>query len=188
MTQPNLTTKRLVLRPFALADAPRVQALAGAPEVAATTANIPHPYRDGMAEQWITTHAAMFAEGRGVTFAITQTATSVLIGAVGLVVDPRHEHAELGYWLGTRYWNQGYGTEAAAAIVIYGFRACKLHRVFSSHVTRNPASGRIMQKIGMSYEGCFRQHFCKWGVFEDIAYYGILRDEWEAQQAAEQRG
>jgi len=59
--------------------------------------------------------------------------------------------------------------------VAYGFERRGLHRIHASHLTRNPASGRVLQKIGMRYEGCLRQHVDKWEVFEDLALYGILQ-------------
>jgi RimJ/RimL family protein N-acetyltransferase len=100
------------------------------------------------------------------------------MGAIGLRITPQHTHAELGSWLGTPYWNAGYGTEAAHAVVVYGFERLGLHRLHASHMTRNPASGRVLQKIGMRAEGCLRQHVKKWEVFEDLALYGILRSEY----------
>jgi RimJ/RimL family protein N-acetyltransferase len=63
---------------------------------------------------------------------------------------------------------------------VYGFESHDLHRIYATHLTRNPASGRVMQKIGMTYEGRRREHVQKWGVFEDLEMYAILRQEWEA--------
>jgi len=60
-------------------------------------------------------------------------------------------------------------------------RVLGLKRIFAGHFTRNPASGRVMQKAGMAYEGCFRKHHKKWGVFEDLAYYGIIRADYDSQ-------
>ena len=178
MQQPTIDTARLVLRPFTLADAPTVQRLAGAHEVADTTLNIPHPYPDGAAEQWIATHAENFNASDSATFAIVLRATSELCGAIGLDISRRHRRAELAYWIGVPYWNQGYATEAAAALLTYGFTALQLHRILARHVTRNPASGRVMQKIGMTFEGIQREHFLKSEHFEDVANYSILRQEW----------
>lgn len=175
--RPTLDTPRLILRPFALTDAPDVQRLAGAREVASTTLNIPHPYTDGMAEQWIATHQEAYARGEFVIFAIVLRANQALIGATSLHIHRPHVQAELGYWIGTAYWNRGYCSEAAQAVLRYGFDVLGLHRIHASYMTRNPASGRVMQKIGMTYEGCLRQHVQKWGIFEDIAIYGILRSE-----------
>jgi RimJ/RimL family protein N-acetyltransferase len=182
MPQPILHTGRLVLRPFTLADAADVQRLAGAREIADTTLHIPYPYTDGMAEAWISTHEPSFNNGASVTFAIVLQDGNVLCGAIGISIDYDNAHAELGYWLGVPYWGQGYGTEAAQALLRYGFQELGLHRIHANHFGRNPASGRVMQKIGMRYEGCLRQHARKWDAFEDIVQYGILRSEWQAQQ------
>ena len=176
--QPILETERLILRPFELADAKEVQRLAGAREIAATTLNIPHPYEDGMAEEWIGTHQETFEQGRGVSFAITTRGDGRLIGAISLMgIRPGHQ-AELGYWIGEPHWNQGFCTEAARAVVGYGFRVLGLNRIHACHLTRNPASGRVMQKLGMVHEGRRRQHVEKWGAFEDLELYGMLRREW----------
>jgi len=177
--RPTLETERLILRPFELADAQEVQRLAGTREIAATTLNIPHPYEDGMAEEWIGTHQEAFEQGRGVTFAITIRGEGRLIGAISLMdIRPGHQ-AELGYWIGEPYWNQGFCTEAARAVVVYGFRVLGLNRVHACHLSRNPASGRVLQKLGMAHEGRRRQHVQKWGAFEDLELYGMLRREWE---------
>jgi ribosomal-protein-alanine N-acetyltransferase len=175
-----LHTRRLILRPFNLADAADVQRLAGAYEIAATTGTIPHPYEDGMAETWINTHAARLADGTGIVYAITLRETGVLCGAIGLAIKTEHQRAELGYWLGVPYWGRGYCTEAAETLLDHGFRTLELHRILAVHLTRNPASGRVMQKIGMRHEGTLREHMCKWGVFETVECYAILRDAWKA--------
>jgi ribosomal-protein-alanine N-acetyltransferase len=178
--QPTIETPRLLLRPFTVADAPEVQRLAGDREIASTMLHVPHPY-EGMAEQWIGTHQEHYERGEAVNFALVLRATNGLVGAMSLQLNQPHSHAELGYWIGKPFWNQGYCTEAARAVVHYGFAVLGLHRVYATYLTRNPASGRVMQKIGMSYEGCLKQHVKKWGVFEDQAFYGILRSGWASQ-------
>jgi ribosomal-protein-alanine N-acetyltransferase len=185
--RPTLETTRLILRPFTWGDARDVQRLAGDREVASTTLNVPHPYEDGMAEQWIGTHQEKYERGELVNFAIVRRVDNALLGAIGLRITQQHTHAELGYWIGQPYWNAGYCTEAAHAVVAYGFEGLGLHRIHASHMTRNPASGRVMQKIGMYYEGCLRQHINKWGVFEDLAIYGILQSEYVAHNPREGR-
>ncbi|KKL20477.1 hypothetical protein LCGC14_2455040, partial [marine sediment metagenome] len=87
--------------------------------------------------------------------------------------------AELGYWVGKPYWDQGFCTEAAYAVLRYAFREMGLVRVHAAHLWRNPSSGRVMQKIGMQHEGRRRQHTKKWDVLEDLELYGILRADWE---------
>jgi RimJ/RimL family protein N-acetyltransferase len=181
--QPTLSGPRLVLRPFALQDAPAVQALAGAREVASTTLTIPHPYENGMAEAWIRTHAPSYAAGTLASFAIVAAATQELIGAMGLTISTAHARAELGYWVGVPFWNRGYATEAGAMIVRFGFEQLGLNRIHAQHFVRNPASGRVLQKLGMRHEGCLRQHVRRWGSFEDVEQYGILAREWRENSA-----
>ncbi len=72
-----------------------------------------------------------------------------------------------------------YVTEAARAVINFGFEKLSLHRIQATHFGNNPASGRVMQKVGMLYEGCRRQHTLKWGEYRDIKLYGILRYDWE---------
>jgi ribosomal-protein-alanine N-acetyltransferase len=176
--QPVLRTSRLVLRPFVLDDALAVQLLAGAREVADTTLHIPHPYPAGAAEQWIAMHPTTWEAGTGVTFAVTDAGTGVLMGAVGLTIAPVHARGELGYWLGVPYWNRGYCTEASRAVVDFGFTQLGLHRIQARYLTRNPASGRVMQKLGMRSEGVSRHAMRKNDRFEDLEMYAILADEW----------
>jgi len=178
---PTLITERLVLRPFALSDATDVQRLAGDRAVADTTLNIPHPYPDGAAGQWISSHVACFQRREIMTLAITLRASGELAGCISLRLNDTHNRAELGYWMGVPYWNQGYCSEAARAVIAYGFEQMALNRIFAHHLTRNPASGRVMQKAGMAYEGMLRQHAKKLERYEDLAIYGILRSEYQNQ-------
>lgn len=182
--QPELTTGRLLLRPFTLADAPSTQQLAGDRDIASTTLTIPHPYEDGMAEEWINTHQEQFEQNESATFAIVRLKDDGLIGAISLSINQQHEHAELGYWIGKPYWNNGYCTEAAETVLHYGFTVLGLNRIYARHLSRNPSSGRVMEKIGIKYEGCLRQHVRKWGVFEDLKTYAILKSEYESQSSS----
>lgn len=182
--RPTIQTDRLVLRPFSLTDAPAVQRLAGDRDIASTTLSIPHLYEDSMAEQWINTHQERYEKGELVNFAITFSSDKPLIGAIGLSINQPYESAELGYWIGKPYWNRGYCTEAAKAAVQYAFAELGLNRVYTTYLKRNPASGRVMQKIGMTYEGRLREHVIKWGTFEDLEQYGILKRDYEQQLKA----
>ena len=177
---PTLETERLRLRPFARADAPRVRDLAGAPEVAATTLHIPHPYPEGAAESWIAAHAAIAAGGTGLNWAIVRRADEALLGSISLGIVPAHARGELGYWLGVPYWNRGYTTEAARRVVAYGFAELGLHRLQATCLPRNRGSSRVMEKAGLTYEGLLRGFVRKGEVFEDVAMYALLRPDWQA--------
>ena len=173
-TPPTLETTRLKLRPYSEADIPELVPLIGAREVAATTLRIPHPYTEQDARDSQET-------GR-IWLAITLLSDSRQIGGIGLRVDDQHQHAELGYWLGVPYWGEGYATEAARELLHCGFEDLGLHRIFASHFKHNPASGRILVKLGMRYEGCQREHLRKWDRFVDSELYGMLRQEWEDRE------
>ena len=101
------------------------------------------------------------------------------LGALACGVRRQHQHAELGYWLGVPYWGQGYATEAARELLRYGFEdawsASHLRFAFQAE----SASGRVLAKLGMRYEGCQREHLRKWEQFVDSELYGILRQEWQ---------
>jgi RimJ/RimL family protein N-acetyltransferase len=172
VTRPSIETERLLLRPFRLEDAPDVKRLCSAPEIAAGTLTIPHPYPDGAAEAWISSHAAR----EDLNLAIERREDGALVGAVGLEFEPEHHRAELGYWIGVPYWGNGYATEAAAAVVRAAFEL-GLNRVYAFHWTTNPASGRVLQKIGMKHEGIRRQHTRKGEEYLDSECYAIVRSD-----------
>ena len=177
-SQPSIETRRLILRPFRRDDATSVQQLAGDRAIADTTLRVPHPYEDGMAEKWIAEHQPGFAAGTLATFAIVLRDESELIGAIGLTIDRELDKAELGYWIGKPFWNNGYATEAAKAVLEFGFVDLRLNRISARHLVRNPSSGRVMEKVGMRIEGKVRQDAVKWGKYEDLVLYGILREDW----------
>lgn len=171
-----LETARLNLRPYSMDDIAQLVPLIGAREVAATTLRIPHPYTEKDAREFI---AASPTNSEN-PFAITLREDGRLIGGIGLRFAPQHRHAELGYWLGVPHWGKGYATEAAFEILRYGFEDLHLHRIFASHFKNNPASGRVLRKLGMRYEGCQREHVQKRDQFIDSELYGMLQRDWDA--------
>ena len=182
MKPPILKTARLILRPFSLADAPAVQRLAGAFAVADTTLNIPHPYPEGLAEQWIASQDETYAQGMGINWAVVLQERGELCGSVSLGLHPTSNNAEMGYWFGHAYWGHGYATEAGSCVVEYCFSQLNLHRVYARHFARNPASGRVLQKVGMRDEGCQREHVRRGDQYEDVRNYGLLNKEWRASE------
>jgi ribosomal-protein-alanine N-acetyltransferase len=181
--RPTIKTERLILRPITLEDVPEIQRLAGDRDVSSQTSDgeIPQP---GTEEQWFKKRQERFEKGEVVDFAIIHRDEGILIGAIGLGAEyKKDESMQLGFWIGKPYWNQGYCTEAARAVVRYGFEALELHRIYSRHFTRNPASGHVMQKIGMKHEGTLREAYKKWGRFEDIVCYAILKSEYNISSA-----
>lgn len=171
-----LLTPRLVLRSWQVDDIPQLLPLISAREVAATTLRIPHPYTQTDAEEFVRR-----TDQEQVRCAILLAGTSTLIGGVGLRLNQDHNHAEIGYWLGVPYWGKGYATEASAELLRYGFEELKLHRIYASHFAHNPASGNILRKIGMKYEGHQRGHLMKWDEYLDLEMYGIVAQDFVGQ-------
>lgn len=104
--------------------------------------------------------------------------TGELIGTFAFTgVSDRDQVAELGYAIGKNWWNHGYTTEAGLAILSFGFDQLGLNRIQAVHDVRNPASGRVMEKLGMTYEGTIRQARLVKGHFVSICLYGILAQD-----------
>jgi [ribosomal protein S5]-alanine N-acetyltransferase len=178
MTTPQeLRTRRLLLRSIERGDIPAIVCLAGAREIATTTAKIPHPYTENDAQSFLAHAEEDFREGRSVTFVVTILPGGELCGAVGLVITPEHERAELGYWMGVPYWGQGFATEAATAVVAFGFETLRLNRIHASHFVGNTASQRVLEKIGMRHEGTTRLRVRKWNQSIEVEIYGLLASE-----------
>lgn len=186
---PILNTERLTLRAFELSDAAEVQRMAGSAKIAATTATIPHPYLDGMAEDWISKHQQWFDQGISVDFAIeiksTQTSTSIptpkLIGNISLMLNKTNHRAEIGYWIGEEFWNKGYCTEAMKEVIKYAFTVRAMNKITCRHIATNPASGKVMIKSGLVQEGYLKHDIHKNGHYFDTLVYGLLKSDWMKQ-------
>ncbi|WP_054024061.1 GNAT family N-acetyltransferase [Bacillus sp. FJAT-28004] len=171
-------TERLILRQLEPGDAEALELLINDYDIASTTLNIPYPYPEGGAEAFIIRKAEAAKRGDDYSFAIINKENNVFMGCIGILINNNHKRAELGYWIGKRYWNQGYVTEGVKRITQFGFEELALNKIHAAAMTKNPASSNVMKKVGMQYEGTFRQHFLKWDAYEDIAYYSLLRDDY----------
>jgi len=148
MEQSNIETKNLILRPYTLADSQLVAKLAGDIRVAETTLNIPHPYSEDLAREWISTHKNNWLNRTGISYAVILKSCAQLVGTASLV-SISGEEAELGYWIGHEFWGKGYATEAASALVHQAFEKFSISVIIAEHLSSNPASGKVMAKIGM---------------------------------------
>jgi len=172
--QPTIATDRLILRPFHLSDAEEVQRLAGDFRVAEPTENVPHPYEDGAARDWIATHAKSFESRSSIVYAVSIAADGRLAGAIALSqISSVHSRAELGYWIGFEYWSQGICSEAAKALIQYASNELGLTRFDCHCLARNIGSARVMEKAGFLREGHLVKHVNHRGQYEDILVYGL---------------
>ena len=177
-----LKTPQLRLRPLKLSDVPAIQKAASKRPISDTMISIPHPYPDGEAERYLVRQQAEQKAGLSYAFAIEQHAKAGFCGLVELRdIDREHSQGELSFWLAVDAWGRGYMSEVVQKVVHYGFETCGLNRLYAYHMERNPASGRVLEKNGFRQEGLLRQRVQKWGQFEDVALWAILRQEWMAR-------
>jgi len=143
-------TDRLLLRPGWIEDAPALAAAIADPAIARMTRRIPHPYALADAEAHIARqHGTMLPDL--LVFARTHGAPR-LVGGVGMV-EAGAGRAALGYWIARPYWGLGYATEAAAAVIDMGFSSLRLQGLIAEHFADNPASGRVLRKLGFQPTG-----------------------------------
>ncbi len=175
-----ITTDRLILRPFTLDDADDVARMCGTGVIQRNVLSLPYPYTRDNAVSWISNHARRREDGSCYDFAVTDKDTGALYGSISLVMRVKDSPtAEMGYWIGEEFWNRGYATEAARGLIEYAFSEMMLHRVFAQHFGSNIASGRVMQKAGMKYEGTMKDQFFKNGRYEDMVIYGIVSMDYD---------
>lgn len=177
-----LETTRLILRPLSLTDAPSLQSVASVREIADTMISIPHPYPDGEAQRYIHRQIAEFETEHAFTFAIYLQSDRVFSGIIEIRdIDRAHAQAELSFWLATELWGKGYMSEALQPIIRFGFETLDLNRLYAYHMVRNPGSGKVLAKNGFIQEGVLRQRVYKWGVFEDVKIWAMLRQDWHGK-------
>ena len=116
--------------------------------------------------------------------AVTLKATDELIGNCGVrLKSPGAREADIGYELNPEFWGRGYASEAAHAMVEYGFTELGVHRIWSWCIADNVASARVLEKLGMRQEGRLRENEFFKGRWWDTLVYAILEPEWRARQA-----
>jgi [ribosomal protein S5]-alanine N-acetyltransferase len=169
-----ITTQRLVLRLFEESDAADVARLCNNYNIYKSTLYLPYPYAIEDALKWMERHRKHFDADKSYEFAVTDKETGELYGAIALSNNQAFHHGEIAYWIGEAFWGKGYATEAAQAIVQFAFDEKNYHKVFARYFASNPASGRVLQKLGMKEEGVLKDHVRKDNRYEDLVYYGIV--------------
>ncbi|PZR28933.1 MAG: N-acetyltransferase [Citrobacter freundii] len=175
---PSIETERLLLNRLTAEDVPAITQFADNPNIASRTLNLPHPYAEKDALFWISMAEHGFKSGSNFIFAIRLRKTGGFIGGMGLAPEPEFSRAEIGYWLAEPFWNQGFATEALAAMIRFGFEQLQLNKLCASHFKTNPASGRVMEKCGMIKEGELKEHVKKKDVYHDMVVYGLTRKDY----------
>lgn len=169
-----IITDRLVLRLFQESDAPAVTRMCNNYNLYKSTLNLPYPYSIEDALGWIALHQENYKSDRFYEFAVTDKESGELYGAVALSNNQKFSNGEIAYWIGEEFWGKGFATEAAQAVVDFAFRVKAYHKVYARYFISNPASGKVMQKLGMKEEGILMEQVKKEGRFEDLVCYGII--------------
>lgn len=174
-----IETERLIIRRFVPEDANDVYEACNDFEMVKTTLGLPWPYTKEMAESWIPKVAQREVDGTSYEFAICfKENPEKIIGCVALTdVNPRAKRAEMGYWVARKHWKNGIATEAAKAMLKFGFEEVGLHSVIARYFDINPASGRVMEKAGMTYVGTIREHEFRFDKFYNVGYYEMLETD-----------
>lgn len=174
---PTLQTPRLLLRPVRMSDAQDLFEYSKDPEVARHVLWDAHQSIH-QTRAYIRFLTRQYRSGAPSSFVIVLRTNNKVIGTIGFMwAQPENRSAEVGYSLSRAYWNQGFMTEALQEILSFGFGTLGLNRIEAQHECDNPASGKVMLKVGMTREGTLRQRLYNKGRFSDIDLYAILRQE-----------
>ena len=179
---PTIDTARLTLRPLSMADDEDIFEYESDPEVTKYVTFETGKVIDD-ARIFITSVLDNYARGsEPACLGIVLKNENKLIGTIGyLSWSAVHKRVELGYVLSQPYWNKGYVSEAAKAMVNYLFCNTDLIRIEAKCRVENIRSAHVLEKIGMQYEGILRKHVFIKGEHWDLKIYSILRDEWERE-------
>ncbi|WP_379159156.1 GNAT family N-acetyltransferase [Paenibacillus sp. sgz5001063] len=176
-----LETKRLIIREFTLEDMKAVHAYASDPLVAKYMIWGPNSEEDTGSYLNLTMEMQRQSLRRDFEFAVVLKQTRQLIGGCGIHVSESRQ-GEIGYCFNPLFWRKGYTTEAAEAVLDFGFRELELHRIYATCRPENVGSAKVMQKLGMAYEGHLREHMWYKGKWQDSYLYSILKPEYDRKR------
>ncbi|PTQ80359.1 ribosomal-protein-alanine N-acetyltransferase [Trichococcus patagoniensis] len=171
-----LEGERILLRPVGLVDAADMFEYASDEE---TTRFVFETHRDrAMTEEAIANYFMAAPAGK---YALVVKHTKKMIGTIDIRPNMNDRIAEIGYTLNKDYRGNGYMTEAGKLVTALAFEVLGMEKVFAMHDILNPASGEVMKRLGMQPEGVLRRHKVFKGRSCDMAYYGILNEEYLLQ-------
>lgn len=174
---PIITTARLLFSKPDNKIISELVSLAQDPEISQNTLNFPFPYSIDHAKKWIEMADKNFENKESFVFALIIQETGEFIGGIGIHPSASKTKAEIGYWIGKKFRNKGYATEAVERILKFGFEDLELEMIYATHFTYNPISGNILKKVGMAHKGILKEHYQKNGKFEDVILYEKQRNE-----------
>ncbi len=173
-----LETKRIILRLPRQTDISDIVENIHSRDVVRWTSTIPHPYTRNNAVSFIARAAKDKKSGSSYHFMIVLKETGKVIGGVGILkINRVNKSALLGYWVGKKYWGQGFATEASKLALRFAFGELHLHRINGKVYADNHASRRVLEKCGFRQEGISRKARYKYGKWRDLLLFGLLPGE-----------
>lgn len=174
---PVLETERLRLRRLTMRDAQDIYEYSRDPQVAQHVLWDAHR-SIGESRAYLRYMLRKYRANEPASWGIELKVTGKIVGTIGYMwIQADNAAAEVGYSLSRAHWGRGIMTEALRAVIDYAFDALRLNRVEAIHETDNPASGAVMRKCGMQYEGHMRQKLYNKGRYVDVEMYAILRSD-----------
>lgn len=176
---PAIETDRLILRRLTRKDVHNMFEYTSDPEISTHTTWFAHQsIEDTM--RYIEHNLRLQDQHQVHEWGIVDKKGKKVIGTCGYTMwKPNHRTAEIAYAIARPYWGQGLMTEAVQAVLQFGFDKMELNRVEARCMVDNLGSERVMQKIGMSFEGILREQLYAKEKFHDLKLYAILKREWQ---------
>ncbi len=174
-----LEGNNLFLRKLRLSDAPIIKELANDKVVTRFT-TLPSPYSLDDAINFIKKSHNSLRKKSDYSFAIVLKEKKELIGIISLMkINYNNKNAELGYWIGRKYWCNGFAKEAVKLMLDFAFKELKLKRVYAFVLTPNIASFKVLEKTGFKKEGLLRKALFRRNKWYDEFLYSILQEEFK---------
>jgi len=177
-----LETERLLLRPPGRRDIPALVPLANDYDVAKNLSTLPHPYTANHGEEFVARVEEQRTKGTDFNFAITRKSDEAYMGGCG--VHLKEGKFEFGYWLGKPFWRQGYATEAATRLVEFAFDALQTESVWAGWFFDNPASGRVLAKLGCKPNGMARRACLARGIEVECNLVTLTRGDFAQRRVS----
>lgn len=178
-----LETDRLILRPFKIEDAEEVFNNWASDDEVTKYLTWPTHSSVEMSRSYMEFCINGYNEKNVYQWGMELKNSHELIGNISVVkIIDEIDSVELGWVIGRKWWGNGYTAEAAERLLEFFFTEVSVNRICAGHDIDNPNSGRVMQKIGMKYEGTLRQSGKNNQGIVDVANYSVLREEWKLQQ------
>lgn len=183
---PELKTKRLILRKMLVADTADMYDYACRQDVTKYLTWNPHPDR-AYTKQYLQYLGSRYAVGMFYDWAVIYEPDHKMVGTCGFTsFNCSSDSAEVGYVLNPDYWGKGIAVEALLRVLQFGFEELKLHRIEAKFIEENKPSLRVMEKVGMTFEGICREGMLIKGKYVNVGTCSILRSEWEVMRKNEE--